>query len=47
MYAHTEWVISLPFTLMEKHYGRRVTRETPVAWARCPVCRGTGVDERP
>lgn len=44
----TEQVVSdLTFDLQRKLYGRVVTRDAPVAWPRCQVCHGTGVDRRP
>jgi hypothetical protein len=44
----TEQVVSdLTFDLQRKLYGRVVTRDQGVAWPRCKVCGGSGVDRRP
>jgi hypothetical protein len=45
---NTESILAyLTYESMRRQYGRVVTREDGVAWARCPHCSGTGVDPRP
>ncbi len=45
---NTTYIIeNLSFDSTVRLYGRVVNRAHPLAWPRCKVCKGSGVDRRP
>lgn len=46
-HSTTNAIENLTFESMKKVYGRIVTRDNPVPWGRCQICKGTGIDRRP